>query len=442
MYITLKSFSENRKVFNVRIWMEDIPNRLAAVSHAELRCTCEAFSQTKDCTHVHQADTLFRRWLSAQTRKLQKQAVGNQPISMIQETITVALGAPLSACQIFEFPDGRFAVQKPSGTAHCYSRGCGWGTGGKEVQIFDTWPMVGMLHVLKLEPDFALSSFEFEQFFLFPASPLPLPPAVSPTALNLASAAERVKGMANGLFDLFEEEEPDDVHESAAESEWAKFWCASFGFRLQTQNVTGGGPYLPGYTINGEPVGAIALDLAKGTLKLIPSSEAGVLVENIPAEYRAILGHTHLPWGRDTEETVGYQVLVKHPSLNRIVQDEPLEVLTTNLWAFPALEERWPDALYELFAQIAEIMIRMGHDRLALLYHAGDSMLLGDLADSAQISETGGSFAVSAAAWEIMRDEIVPAINKGLAWVNEGLNTSELGPDWPLLNPPKESSWR
>ena len=69
-------------------------------------------------------------------------------------------------------------------------------------------------------------------------------------------------------------------------------------------------------------------------------------------------------------------------------------------------------------------------------------MLLGDLADSAQISETGGSFAVTAAAWEIMRDEIVPAINKGLAWVNEDLNTSELGPDWPLLNPPKESSWR
>ncbi len=426
MYLPLNKYQEGQKVFHLRIWLEELPNRLAALERARLECTCEAYALKNLCRHVQQADTQFRRTLAAERRKLLRQVTQGQDAHAISRAVSAAVGQSIRDCQVFALPDGSYAVQKPKDICDRIQPPCGWGTAGREVVLIEDWPLVGMLHALKTSPDFPQVDPAVERQILLPLQPMALPPDVLSASCQDHTPPNSVK--ANGLIDLFTDGPDLQAEEWDEGTALGQFWAAVLGFQLDS-DISGNGPYLPAYTITGRPAGAMALDLVRGRMKLIPDIELGALSAGIPRAYQHMIAHTHLPWGQDGQEAASYQVILCHPSRQRMVPDEPVLVLTTNLWLGP--QSPWPEALLGLFAQTAALLLRMGHRKECLLHHGETGMQLADLAEAAAASPAGGATPADGNTWTLIKAEVIPAIRRGAPVSSEVIQ--RLDPDWGQL---------
>ncbi len=426
MYIALRTIHDGHKLYYLRIWLEDLPNKLASLERAHLECTCETHTLENPCIHARQAETQFQRTLAAERRKLLQQLAGGRSVFELAKMISAAIGHSIEDCLVFALHNGSYAFQISTGIEQRYNQNCGWGTGGHEVILVDEWPLVGLAHILKESPDFPLVQGEVERQILLESDPMDLPPEIFGKTYENLEKPDQTKG--NGLIDLFDDWSGETIQNHPAQLQMGQFWAAVLGFRLESF-VQGSGRYLPDYTIGSSPAAAIALDLARGRLKLLSFEESQALSEGIPRQYRQMICKAHLPWGVKGAQTAAYQVILRHPSLSRLFPDEPVEILTTNLWLGP--NEVWPGILTRLFAQAACLLMRMGHQGDCWLHHGTQSMSLEKLAESAICSTSGGAYPTNQREWALLEDAVIPAVCSRSAIKQEVIQ--QFGPEWSEL---------
>ena len=173
----------------------------------------------------------------------------------------------------------------------------------------------------------------------------------------------------------------------------------------------------------------MALDLGRGRIKLLSQEGAYALFDGIPREYQRMICRAHLPWGQAGNAAAAYQVVVRHPSLQRIFPDEPVEILTTNLWLDPV--DPWPEDLIVVFAQAASLLMRMGHRGDCRLHHGAASMRLEQLACLAISSPDGGACPADESDWALLEEVVIPAVSSGAPLNSETIQ--QLGPEWAGL---------
>ena len=300
------------------------------------------------------------------------------------------------------------------------------------VVLIDEWPLVGILQVLTQSPEQTVWDYNVEQTFLFPR-PLPvLPPVifgenVSDAHNRQAATLDKAGGGLLNLETLFDNDDHDDSGEA---SPWGAFWAALCGLKLDGELI-GRLSYLPANHTADQTVGGLAFDLLHQKVKAIPSSEIERYTVGIPEQYRSQVGHVHLPWGVEHDDTIPYQVIVRHPSLPRLVRDDSVVVLTTNLW-----QEDQYEGVHDLLAHAAGYLIRMGHSPGVYLHYGEKSYRLGELAGSANSHNAGGPWNIKPEAWDILAEKVVVAAHNGVP-VDDDVKAMNLGPDWPLLLPPE-----
>jgi len=430
MYINLSQSGDG----NVRICMDDeMVNRLAAVEKAFLVCTCKQYGRDRACSHTKTTEGKFKKWKIAQARKIRREIVSYTPIDVLRNTASEYLDVDLVTATLVHLEDGSIAVQWKGDPSKKYSFDSGWGACGQDATLVNEWPLVGMLQALTNSPDQTVWDPVMEETLLFPRELPVLPPVVLGNGAGSLDADRHptLNASGGGLLSLdciFD----DNSNGSRQElSLWGKFWAAIFGLRLEGELV-GSAPYLPDNRTIDQSVGGLAIDLLSQKVKPIPSAEIDRYSANIPDEFRRRVGHVHLPWGVEGDANIPCQVIVRHPSLTRIVKDDSVAVLTTNLWQGYESNEM----TQRLLASVAGYMVRMGHKSEAYLHYGDESYHLHKLAEKADSHKTGGPWDVKPNAWGILKDKVVVAARNNIP-VEEEIRGMNLGPDWPLLLPPE-----
>ena len=365
----------------VTIHLPQIINRLAAIDLAQLHCSCREFSHQRVCTHTRMSAVRFRQWKNAQARRIQYELCGDQPPDALLSTLSAQFGLDLAADKLIlpaATPD-RVYIQKDSPLSARYARGCGFGSGGREVQCIDTWPALGILTLAARSDRSAWCVWDPEldaPAFLGTCTLPPLPPMRGQPGRGALGeiCSNPFLGIGAGLLDL-----SLPVGQAQAESQVCfQERITAIGLKLADAGYSGQGAYFPGLRRDGQAVAALALDLQAHTLKTITTSQLPGFSAGIPEAMRSRIAHVHLPWGPAHENSLHAQVLLRHPERPCLGRDEDLVLLTAQFWFEEA--EVLPDVLQPLAALAAEVLLRMGHAPHAHLQHARWRRPLRDIA--------------------------------------------------------------
>jgi hypothetical protein len=327
--------------------------------------------------------------------------------------------------------DGTFAVSVTTSLAKQYSFDCGFGPQGQKAWHFNEWPLVGILELVSRDMQFTSWDWDIECLVQYLKSPTPLPPRLSHIELVVEE-----KGSSGGLFLLDQaasDTETQQEQKMGQDVGWARFWAAKCGLELIGHGWTGEGEYLPNWRIDGEVIGGLAIDLLTCRVKGIPSKILPQYKDGIPDFLQNLVGHTHLPW-EDAPDSFQYQVIVTHPNKDRLNQNDNVLVLTANMWENPHCPH---DEVKILLAQVAGILLRMGHKGSIMLYHGNWHKPVEDLAKKELSSPLGTRWDVLPEAWSVLEKEVLRTGGCGLQYVPETVYQKDLGSDWKNILPPK-----
>lgn len=428
--------SKTDRPFNINIVMDDkIKNKIWRVEHAEMICTCDDF-RTKICHHIKQHQGVFNTWTAAQLRRVRGELTNGSPVEILANTISDSLGFPIGMAEIVRLSGGDVAVQWDDGLSSRYSKECGFGSFGKRVYFPNGLDEQGIIYLLSNEPEFTKVIPEEFASEIFVGDLPALPPNCTTTPQNEleTKAVNSLYAQASGIVIAEEDWEEDTGFNQDEGDDWAIFWASLAGMYLKDRGWSNVSRYIPDSLIDGQPVGALAIDLSLQWIKAIPEGGVDIYSKNIPPEYKTKIGHVHLPWGEEHESTVHTQVIVRHPANSRLNKNDAIQVLTTNLW-----QEFYVDGPVELLlAQVAGVMIRLGHAPGSLLYYGDRSWPLGELAKSAIIDEVGGAWELNANAWDVLQNQVIPAIFAGDP-IPDDVYGLDCGEEWRAILPEAET---
>jgi len=408
---------------------------------ADFRCTCESFLDNFEkfemptCEHLKENYSSLARHKNMMFRRLRGELTSGSPVQVLSNTLSQKVGVPLELTEFISLWDGLQAVQWDAGLAVRYSEGCGWGHCGQSAFLAEGDPETSLLYLLSKEIEF--SPWDQNEI----TATLPTLPPFPPNVFEQRKYAEPetnscppspYSGLGEGVLNLETTEKALLAIEDGCQ--WARFWCAAFGFRLFGEGWSTVGRYLPDSPVYGAPIGAIALDLASQSFSALPIKNLEKYFFNIPLEFKNRIAHTHLSWGPENEKTSAAQVLVKHPSLKKLDKEENIQVFTTNYWLQDMGEPEW-SYVRDLLAHTAEVFLRMGHNPKAKLFYGEWSDSISSLADEAPEGRPC-SLDVFPLAWDTLKEKVMPVLENNLQ-LPKDLYTLELGRDWLLLLPPK-----
>jgi len=416
------------KDYSLVIKMPETDNKYYAMDAAQLRCTCQEYQTRGICRHIHSGEPKYRQWKTAQLRRLRREIVGDIPLDALAHSLAQEYGIDFFADKIIPCPATaqEIYIQKETPLERRYADGYGFGTGGREVIQINTYPASSLLTLLSNERADLINTWEYEvdRLITLGAKPLPkLPPRIPFTASPESAKSGNANGadrpfasVGYGLVDLSQEVIPHIETQSLNDR---LMWAISLtGLALVDEGYQGGYQYFPAMTQQGQPIGALALDLARMKLKSIPVDEIRRYRDGIPPVFQSVVGHVHLPWGVEEEGTVYAQVIIQHPHQPAMKRDDDLQLLTTNFWCqfadgnpnTPFL--KLPKEIAQLTGYAAEVMIRLGHNPESRLYYGEASDRLAVLAaqvytpsaDEAEDTEVMSTFA-----WLYLHNKPIPA---------------------------------
>lgn len=416
------------KDYSLVIVMPETDNKYYAMAAAQLHCTCQEYQTRGLCRHIHSGEPKFRQWKTAQQRRLRREIVGEIPLDVLADSLAQEYGIDFFADKIIPHPTTaqEIYIQKETPLDHRYADGCGFGTGGREVIQINTYPASSLLTLLSNERADLINTwaYDLDRFITLSAEPLPkLPPRIPFTTSpenaksgNANGADHPFASLGYGLVDLSQEVTPH-LENQARNDRFA--WAISLtGLELVDEGYQGGYQYFPAMTRQGQPIGALALDLAQMKLKSIPVGEVHRYRDGIPSAFQNAAGHVHLPWGVEEIGTVHAQVIIQHPHQPTLNRDGDLLLLTTNFWC--QFDDGNPNATFlqlpkeiaQLAGYAAEVMIRLGHNPESRLYYGEASDRVAALA--AQVynpseDKSGDTAAMAAFAWLYLHNRSVPA---------------------------------
>lgn len=367
---------------------EAIPDRILMVEFSQLRCTCDAYLDSRQpCTHIQQCEKEYFNWKELQIQRLQYEAVGNSPLDEIKRKMAGALGTTGKFAIYYDDHYGMYVIEE---TPDCVrlSNQSGPGPCGMRMRRLQKSPLFGLAYLMQEECDPSFSVASIMARYWKDISIPSLPPSLLPESPLAPAPAEShpvtvTRSMSNGVVDLSLGSDDGDASASSSHKQelrnyfLARFYMACAGLRLvKTPALRVVKPSVhPGLTmLRSGTVAGIALDVIRQRTFLLDTTALFGVTENVLPVFEGRFAQLERIFQDD--ETAAGQVLLVPDTYDGVWTKDCAVTIMTHTWLQAdeqSMEDRqlFVKTSHRIAVTAAELLLRWGHNGEAELKYPG-----------------------------------------------------------------------